>query len=438
MKRKIKVLVITHSSWRNDTSVGNSYSNIFVGMDDRIEFAQIYIRDGIPENNLVHKYFKISEKKLLKSVFTRKPVGKKYILDNPMNTHFVNFSKKYNIMRSLRWNIFLLGRDIASSLGKWKTKELDLFLEEFKPDIIFGTLTFIPVINQLMIYSKKKTGAKLVTYPWDDWYHINSNSWSLFYYIRIYLERYYIRKCVKSCKFLYTITEQMKNEYTRIFNKKCKILRKGYDFKNKHIIKKLNLDEISLVYVGNIGDKRWEVLAYIAKVIKEFNVNNEIKFCQYIYTLSPVNNKVKTSLNIPGASKMMGSIPSNKVSGVMDKADILIHVEPVDKIRLETCRLSFSTKLVDYFFNGKCILAVGGQNASMNYLKANDAALIVDDLEMLYEVIKNIATNPTIIYDYGNKAWECGKKNHDINVIQKMIYQDFLNLINDEEYQHDC
>jgi len=62
MKRKIKVLVITHSSWRNDTSVGNSYSNIFVGMDDRIEFVQIYIRDGIPENNLVHKYFKISEK----------------------------------------------------------------------------------------------------------------------------------------------------------------------------------------------------------------------------------------------------------------------------------------------------------------------------------------------------------------------------------------
>ena len=86
MKRKIRVLVITHAPWRNDTSIGNSYSNIFAEMDDRIEFAQLYIRDGMPENCLVHQYFHISEKQLLKSILSRKPVGRNFTLDNPMDT----------------------------------------------------------------------------------------------------------------------------------------------------------------------------------------------------------------------------------------------------------------------------------------------------------------------------------------------------------------
>ena len=211
MKRKIRVLVITHAPWRNDTSIGNSYSNIFMGMNNKIEFAQIYVRDGLPENKLVNRYFRLSEKELLKSIVTRKPVGKEFTLENSLNTPPVQFSNRYNVMRRLRWDMFLLGRDIASSMGKWKTRELDLFLDSFKPDIIFGTLLFIPLINQLMIYAKKRTAAKLITYPWDDWYHINKSSRSIFYYMRIYLERYYIKKCADECEFLYTITEQMCN-----------------------------------------------------------------------------------------------------------------------------------------------------------------------------------------------------------------------------------
>lgn len=432
MKRKIRVLVITHAPWRNDTSVGNSYSNIFADMDDKIEFAQIYIRDGLPENNLVHRYFRLSEKQLLKSVFTRKPVGKKFTLNNPMDTPMICFSNKYNIMRNLRWDIFLLGRDVASSLGNWKTKKLDEFLDEFKPDIIFGTLIFILIINQLMIYAKRRTGAELIIYPWDDWYHINHNSWSLFYYIRIYLERHYMRKCVKNCNFIYTINEQMRDEYAKIFNKKCKVLRKGYNFDKERIIKKLNLNNICLVYTGNIGDKRWKVLAHIAEAIKDINSNNQVKLCQYIYTLSPINAKIKKALDIPGISKLMGGIPSNEVSAVMDKADILIHVEPTDKIKLETCRLSFSTKIVDYLFKGKCILAIGGKNASMDYLKENDAAIVIGDLDKISEGINNIVKNPELIYKYGDNAWNCGKKNHSINIIQKMIYEDFLDIINNK------
>lgn len=39
---QIKVLVVTYLPWSNDISVGNTLSNIFKGMEDRIEFANIY------------------------------------------------------------------------------------------------------------------------------------------------------------------------------------------------------------------------------------------------------------------------------------------------------------------------------------------------------------------------------------------------------------
>lgn len=427
--KKIKVLFITHAPWRNDISIGNSYSNIFAGMGDRLEFAQIFIRDGMPDNQLVDKYFCISEKALIKSILTREPVGKELKMNKLISLKPENFSKVYNVMRSLRWNILLLARDMAGLLGKWKSKELDSFLDRYKPDIIFGTLIFIPIVNQIMLYAKEKTNAKLVTYPWDDWYHVNKSSISPFYYIRIFLERHYIKKCVAECSYLYTITEQMQKEYSHIFNKKCKVLRKGYSFDKEPFYEKKRKSGIKLVYAGNIGDNRWKVLSAIAKAIERSNKLLAKKLVQYIYTLTPVTDEINRNLNIKGASKIMGSLPSNEVAAVLADADVLIHVEPVDSVKLGNCRLSFSTKIVDYFHCAKCILAVGGENASMKYLKNNDAAIVVNDLNDLDQAVERLADDENVICEYGHRAWECGKKNHSISVIQDMVYRDFCSLV---------
>lgn len=81
MNRKLRILVITYLPWRDDVSVGNSYSNIFKGMKDKIEFAHIYFRDDAPDNDIVHRYFHISEKGLLKSIWNRKAVGHSFYLE---------------------------------------------------------------------------------------------------------------------------------------------------------------------------------------------------------------------------------------------------------------------------------------------------------------------------------------------------------------------
>lgn len=425
MNKKIKVLVITYLPWRNDTSVGNSYSNIFDGMDDKFEFAHIYFRDGMPENNLVHRYFHISEKGLMKSIFSRRPVGKAFMLDNPMTTKKVTFSKYYNRMRQLRWEIFLYARDLVGLLGKWKTRELHAFVDDFNPDLIFGTLGYVPVINRIMIYLKHYLSVPLITYPWDDYYSLKRVSFSPFFWGRNLSERPLIKKCAIESEFLYTITAQMQQEYTHYFKKDCRLLYKGYDFSEEPNFRTGQSDLLKIVFMGNIGSGRWKVLEKAAGAIARINRHNPVKINLFIYTLSPTDEKIQKALNLPGSCNLMTPVPNEEVLSTMEAADILLHVEPTtikDKLFF---RLSFSTKIVDYLHSGRCILALGGHTAAMDYLKENKAAVVEPVADKFEEVLLRLANNQNLINEYGKRAWFCGKNNHDIRVIQETIFKDF-------------
>lgn len=429
MNRKLKVLVITYLPWRNDTSVGNSYSNIFNGMSEYIEFSHIYFRDGMPENEFVHKYFHISEKAMMKSIFCRKSVGRAFCLDNPMDTPKVVFSKKYNRIRRLRWESFLFVRDMVGRLGKWKSNELLRFVDEFKPDIIFGTLVYIPVVNELMLYLKDYLKIPLITYPWDDYYSLKRISFSPMFWIRNLSERRLIKKCAEASAFLYTITEQMQHEYTKYFNKECRLLYKGYNFGDRPSTKEFCSKPIEMIYMGNIGSGRWKVIGKLAEAVKQINSEGENSIRFRVYTLSPIDDGIKKAINISEFTKLMEPVSNEEVLSVMNSADILLHVEPTTLKDRSFFRLSFSTKIVDYLYSSRCIFAAGGRTAAMDYLVKNDAARVVLNENDFYASLKELVDNPELIIEYGNKAWDCGKKNHDIKVIQDRILADFYELL---------
>jgi hypothetical protein len=439
MDRKIRVLVITYLPWRNDVSVGNSYSNIFKGMNDRIEFAHIYFRDDDPDNVLCHRYFHISEKELAKSILTRKPVGNAFYLENPRTEKKIKFSSKYNIARRLRWQIFLLAREMTGRLGVWKSKQLDLFVEKFKPDLIFGTLTYEAVVNQVMIYLKRKFEIPLVTYPWDDYYSTKRKSYSPVFWIRFFLYRPWMKACAQESEFLYTITEMMKNEYSICFNKECRPLYKGYDFKDENRIEysRKKTTPIKMLYTGYIGGGRWTVLAELAANIERINREKPNSFFLDIYTLSPINEKMREKLNMKGSSMIKGAVSAEKVLELQRESDVLIHVEPVDMYGRLQNRLSFSTKIVDYFYSSRCILALGGFTASMDYLKKQDAAIVEENLRNIISVLKKMQENPGMIKEYSEKSWNCGLKNHNIKKIQDSVYEDFLKLEEETHNKHD-
>mgnify|MGYP000718404908 CR=1 FL=1 len=179
-EEKIRVLVVSYLPWRNDVSVGNTLSNIFDGMQDKIEFSNIYFKGGKPQNNVAQKYFYIPEKELAKSILTRKSVGRKVSLDSVSDNNATENNGAYNKARQLRWESLLLAQDMIGIWGKWHSKELDSFIEEIKPQLIFGPLGRVPASNILMSYLHDKYSIPVIVYAWDDHYSLHKQAVSPF------------------------------------------------------------------------------------------------------------------------------------------------------------------------------------------------------------------------------------------------------------------
>ena len=418
----MRILVISNSAWNNNNSFGNSFSNIFEGLEN-VEIANIYCRQEKPKNNVVSGYFQITEKSLLKNLRNKKsPSGKVVYIENAEEMTG-NETKAFNYARKRRWRIMFWMRDLIWKVGRWKSDELKAFIDDFDPDLLFMPIYYSSYLNDILMFVKKYTNKPMLGYISDDCYTLRQFSLSPFYWIDRLYKRRKVKKSIDNCEILYVISEIQKKEYDKCFNKDCKILWKINDFDEQPVCKDCS-EPIKLVYTGNIGTGRYKQLSLIGKQISKINKDKKIMELD-IYTTTPMSKKMQKALDLPGIN-LKGGIPSTEVDAVQNGADILVHVESFDLKNRLAVHQSFSTKIVDYLYKGKCILAVGPHDvASVDYLKKNDAAMVATSEDELKELLANVAGNYDLLKEYGKKAWECGKKNHQRKEMQKMLKKDF-------------
>lgn len=418
----MRILAVTNLPWRTDISVGNTLSNLFDGLEGELSIAQVFFRAGTPLNAFVGDCFAIPEKQLAKSILTRKPVGRRLVSGQKPQLTSPNdgLSDAYNKARQLRWDSLLLLQDSIGRFGQWRSSNLYRFVEEVEPEILFGALGRVPVVNELLVDLAEKYSLPLFVYAWDDHYSIDPSRKSPFYRIRVALERASITKCASRANKLYVITPELGEFYRKTFSKECSVLRKGYRFDRCPRYEKTT-GEIRMLYAGNIGAERWRVLAALTESL---NSSVEATFRLDIYTHSPISEEMSRALNV-GNSTLHDGVPAEQLPALFAASDVLVHVEATEPKERERCRYSFSTKIVDYLNAGRCILSLGGPTTATEYLKSNDAGIVVNDLSALPEVLCHIATRRGLLEEYSAKAWECGRRNHNISSIQQMLLSDF-------------
>ena len=107
--------------------------------------------------------------------------------------------------------------------------------------------------------------------------------------------------------------------------------------------------------------------------------------------------------------------------GLQKKADVLLFIESLRK-EGGSARLSFSTKITDYFCAGKCIWAVGSNHLSaIDYLEKQDAAVCCLTKEDILSTLKKMIADKSIIRDYARKGWLCGSEKHDARQINERL-----------------
>ncbi len=426
---KTKVLLVSRNAW--DNKAGNTLSNFFQEFKPE-QLAQVYCRDELPDNELCKNYFCISEKKLVKSFFNKQNAGAvvttKEIAENAELQQAANTGKKfYNVFRHYRFTLLLWLRELIWLLGKWKRKELDDFIRDLNPDVIYTDAYDTFYTYRVLNYVRKVANVPYVMFHCDDQLTYRKFSLSPLFWVNRYLLRQHVKKAIKHAAINYCIIDEQLRVYNRIVPANYKILNKCADFSREHKASDVH-KPIRIVYAGNLHVGRWKTLQKLAKAIKVINTEEE-KIKLDIYTGKSVSVNKLNKISIYPSITILDFVPYNQLLEIQKEADILLHVESFNiKERLITY-LSFSTKIVDFFELGKCILAIGWkESAPIRYLNDKDAAVTISGIKKIHNKLSWLTENPEIISEYSLKSFNCGKAFHSKDKTLELFRNDLEKL----------
>ena len=425
------MLIVSLSPWDESNSFGNSFSNIFGG-DARYEFANIYCESGSPRTTVCKYFFQITLKSILKSIFTRGCRSGAEVFSESQDSIVCADSlsvfegRILNVAKRLRFQILFWARDIVWSNYRWRSKELDTFITNFAPDVIFQPIFYSSYANEIGLYAGRLTNRPMLGYISDDNYTYRQFSLSPLFWIDRAIKRRYVKRAIDSCKILYTITDRQRLEYSEIFGDKCKVLSKGGVFVDFEADIRRDKSPIRVVYSGNLGSGRLEVLTLLAEVLSRIN-EKSVEVELFVYSMSAISNSAIRGLNIEGTSSFCGGVESGELGAIHRGADILVHVESFRLSERYSSRLSFSTKIVDYLEAGRCVLAIGwGGSGAIEYLRAHGAAIVISDKSELFKTVSQLVGNHQLIDDCAERGFHCGRARHQIEEIRNSLHDDMI------------
>ena len=418
-----KVLVVSTNAWVDGSGV-NTLINLFENWDvNRV--AQIYTKSEFPNTKVCNRFFQISEQKVLKSLLnfrikTGQEVSNKQVISNEASKNLEIEKKRYK--KSGRFFLLSFMREIVWLLGRWKTKALLDYIKSVDPDILFLPVYPTIYMGLIQLYVVKKTHKPYVCYISDDNYTYKSITKSPLHIIHRFFLRKTVKKLILNCNQLMVIAPKQKEEYDKIFCKNSIIITKGIDTEQRY--DRFNVHKpIRMLYTGKTIIGREKTLFLIANSLNRIN-SSELKIVFDIYTSDTVK-KYTDFMKIPGV-KIHPPVSLAEVQELQNEADILVFVEALDKRHRNIARLSFSTKITDYLKSGKCIFAVGSKNiAPIDYFLKENSAIVSTSAEQVFVNLEKMVQNQNLIVQYGINAYECGKRNHN----KELMRNRFKNIL---------
>lgn len=430
---KKRILIIAVDPWRDDSNGGNVFTNLFSGWENEYEFAQIYFRSQLPNNTICKRYYQLSEKEMIKSSLVHKAFGREITSEDLVNLNIDENQDKFenpilSKVKNKHLNIVYTLINFLWLFANWKTKQLNAFIDEFQPDIIFAPLNNSPFILKFDRYIAERTGKKLISYVSDDHLSYRQKSISPLYWLNRMCVRNAAIKTASYYSLLYTMTDEQLKEYTEILHVPMKILRKGGDFSN-YIEAIQEKAPYTIIYGGNLLYGRISTVKSLVSAVKQINQERGKTFEIKIFTPTDLSNEDMSVLNDGENSFMFGRVTQKQLNEAYSQSSIALHVDSFETRQRLATRLSFSTKIIDLMHTGCCVMAICWKESSpYKYLKKEDAAICIDSVENIKEVLVDIIHHPEQLHEYARKAWACGARNHDIVKIQQDLKEDFENL----------
>ena len=411
-----RVLVCTVGAW-SDTVGSNTMSELFRDYP-KDKLACLYIRSNRSDSASCNHYFHIIEGRVMSSITKRNVVtGEEYWLGSKYDDKLERDEEKarYKKYRRKRNWFYLFAREFVWKLGRWKSKELDSFLDSFDPEVLVCPIESYIHFNRINEYIIKKKHPRVIGFLWDDNFTYKQHPHSIGYKLHRWWLRHSVKRLIQHCETVVALSPKMKEEADAAFGINSVLLTKPI-FDQPPFLTYSPKIPIRILYTGNLYVGRDETLALIVDAVKEIN-KMEQKVIVDVYTSTQLKPELEPKIKMAGCCKVHKSISQNEVLNLQKEADILLFIESL-KNEGGDARLSFSTKITDYFCAGKCIWAVGSNYLSaIDYLEKQDAAICSLTKDTVKSKLEQMIANPALINEYAQKGWQCGHDNHNATTI---------------------
>ena len=422
-----KVLAISISTWHKDSGI-HTQPDLFKFWDPE-RVAHVYTRANYPDTPVCNKFFQISENAIIHSVLNRKIVGKEVFNgQQPENEAIANAMVAEQNMykrahKKKSWFMTCM-RELVWTLGRWKSKALLEYVKDVNPDVYFIPIYGVAYMAWLQLYIIKMFPRPYVCFLTDDNYSYMACGKNLWAWIHRFILRKGVKKLAENSSEIFVITKTMAKDTDDNFGTHSVVLTKGIDYTHLTFDDRKPHTPIRMVYTGNLLIGRAASLAAISRAMKEIN-KDCLKVTLDIYTPTELDTATTELLNSNGCTKH-APVPKYKVAQIQREADIVVFVESLDKKHKYDARLSFSTKLTDYFASGKCIFAIGDKAiAPIQYLEEYECAITCSNYSLVEQKLRNLINSPKKIIEYGQKAFDTGKMNHE----EKKVKETFVRTL---------
>ena len=418
----IKILVVSIAPWSRNNNFGKTFCDIFEGMKD-VEFFNIYCDNGTPDNSVKARYFQIPFTDLVKNLKNpRHKVGK---VVNGCDDAVEWTPRQQGLLRKIKahpWRIFRWAQRFIWRIGRWRTAELKAEIEKFDADLLFLPIFKDDYMNRVQQYVLDCAGKKAVAYYGDDNYSLRMFSLNPFVWLDRLTQRGSVKKTIDRCEYMYVVSEIEKRECEKDFRKNCYICTKGADFSGEAPVKASYPAAKRLVYTGNLGNHRWEELWHIGQALDRIGGGHRL----LIYSGTSLPASVLKKFERCASIQFKGRAPASEIPTIQSDADILVHVESFRLQERLLVHQSFSTKIVDHYLRGRCTFAVGAPDvASIDWLQKEDSAVVATTRDAIEPQLRKLLADDAMLTEYAVKGYACGRRNHDIRMIQTMLRDHF-------------
>lgn len=419
----MKVLIISHNIISRTNNMGKTLLSYFDGWGaDKL--CQLFLQSEAPTTDCCGAYYRVNDVDIVKSLIFHKKPGvalreQDYSADGELRIDSEVAAEMYKVGKKRKpW--MYVARNAIWAMNTWKTDNLDKWLEECNPDVIFFASGDYAFSYKIVEYVSKKLNIPIVTAVFDDYYFYRAKSYSPLARLNTYVFRKTFSRIMKQSASALYVHPAMKEKYDEEFRVKSEVV---YTSAEVVCVPEKENEVINISYFGGLDLKRYESLIEIGMTLRRISPDGQIYLDVYS---GEKQTDILEKMTIENGIRFMGSVGAQEVKERQKQSNILVLAESMSPEILERIRYSLSTKAAEYLASGRCILAYGPREAGViSYLIENDAACVVTNQRELEEKLSKLITSPALRKQYAKNQLELAAKNHraDQNreIIRKLI-----------------